>query len=149
MPELIQDITLQQGLPDGLGHEDFAAMMQTWAVVEDLPEVVDAGVGNAIEELTQLTPIPHVVAVQTDEVLEEVEPPKEPPEMGAVEQALITPTDYTKSTAGSSKQHELSLSLQTRVLNERTSKKLAATAQPCLAYEPVRMGICLGPRPGG
>jgi hypothetical protein len=37
--------------------------------------------------------------------------------------------DYTKSTAGSSKQHELFISLQTRILNERTNKKLAATAQ--------------------
>jgi hypothetical protein len=74
-------------------------MMQTWAVVEDLPEVVNAEVGDAIEELTQLALIPHVVAVQTDEVLEEVEPPKEPPEMSDVEQALITLMDYTKSTA--------------------------------------------------
>jgi hypothetical protein len=41
----------------------------------------------------------HVVAVQTDEVLEDVEPPKEPPEMSDVEQALITLMDYTKSTA--------------------------------------------------
>jgi hypothetical protein len=47
-------------------------MMQTWAVVEDLPEVVSAGAGNAIEqELTQPALIPHVVAVKTDEVLEE------------------------------------------------------------------------------
>jgi hypothetical protein len=52
--------------------------------------------------------------------------------MSDVEQALITLIDYTKSTAGSSKQHELFLSLQTRLLNERTSKKLAATAQPSL-----------------
>jgi hypothetical protein len=103
---------VQQGLPDGYGHGDFAAMMQTWAMVEDLPEVVNAGIGDAIEELTQLALIPHVVAVQTDEVLEEVEPPKEPPEMGVVEQALITPMDYTKGTAGISKQHELLLSLQ-------------------------------------
>ena len=36
-------------------------------VVEDLPEVVNAEVGDAIEELAQLTLIPHVVAVQTDE----------------------------------------------------------------------------------
>ena len=49
--------------------------------------------------------------------------------MSDVEQALITLMDYTKSTAGSSKQHELFTSLQTRILNERTSKKLAATAQ--------------------
>jgi hypothetical protein len=34
---------------------------------------VNAEVGDAIEELTQLTLIPHVVAVQTDEVLEKVE----------------------------------------------------------------------------
>ena len=34
---------------------DFTAVMQTWAVVEDLPEVVNAEVGDAIEELTQLT----------------------------------------------------------------------------------------------
>jgi hypothetical protein len=47
--------------------------------------------------------------------------------MSDVEQALITLMDCTKSTASSSKQHELFLSLQTRVLNERTSKKLAAT----------------------
>jgi hypothetical protein len=66
-------------------------------------------------------------AVQTGEVLEEEEPAKEPPEMSDVEQALITLMDCTKSTASSSKQHELFLSLQTRVLNERTSKKLAAT----------------------
>jgi hypothetical protein len=98
-------------------------------VVEDLPEVVNAEVGDAIEELTQLTLIPHVVAVQTDEVLEDLEPAKEPPEMSDVEQALIALMDYTKSTAGSSKQHELFTSLQTRILNERTSKKLAATAQ--------------------
>jgi hypothetical protein len=53
-----------------------------WAVVEDLPEAVNAEVGDAIEELTltQLALIPHVVAVQTDEVLEDMEPPKEPPE---------------------------------------------------------------------
>jgi hypothetical protein len=37
--------------------------------------------------------------------------------------------DYTKGTAGSSKQHELFTSLQTRILNERTNKRLAATAQ--------------------
>jgi hypothetical protein len=49
-----------------------------------------------------------------------------------LEQALITLMDYTKSTTGSSKQHELFLSLQTRILNERTSKKLAATAQQSL-----------------
>ena len=53
---------------DLAGHEDFTAMMQTWAVVEDLPEVVNAEVGDAIEELTQVTLIPHAVAVQTDEV---------------------------------------------------------------------------------
>jgi hypothetical protein len=129
MPELLEDSTVQQGLPGGFGHEDFTAMMQMWAVVEDLPEVVNAEVDDAIEELTQLTLISHVVAVQTDEVLEQVEPPKEPPEMSDVEQALITLMDYTKSTAGSSKQHELFISLQTRVLNERTNKKLAATAQ--------------------
>jgi hypothetical protein len=70
--------------------------------------------------------------VQTDEVLEDVEPPKEPPEMSDVEQALITLMDYTKSTAGSSKQHERFLGLQTMILNERTSKKLAATAQQSL-----------------
>ena len=132
MPEMLEDSIVHQGLPDGFGHEDFTAMMQTWAVVEDLPEVVNAEVDDAIEELTQLTLISHVVAVQTDEVLEQVEPPKEPPEMSDVEQALITLMDYTKSTAGSSKQHELFTSLQTRILNERTSKKLAATAQQSL-----------------
>jgi hypothetical protein len=56
--------------------------------------------------------------------------------MRGVEQALTTPMDYTKSTAGSSKQHELFLSLQTRILNERTSKELAATAQPSLMSQP-------------
>jgi hypothetical protein len=80
MPELLEDSIVQQGLPDGFGHEDLTAMMQIWAVVEDLPEVVNAEVevGDAIEELA---PIPHVccVAVQTDEVLEEVEPAKGAP----------------------------------------------------------------------
>ena len=55
--------------------------------------------------------------------------------MSDVEQALIALMDYTKSTAGSSKQHELFLSLQTRILNERTSKKLAATAQLSLVSQ--------------
>jgi hypothetical protein len=33
MPVLLEDSIVQQGLPDGFGHEDFAAMvMQTWAV---------------------------------------------------------------------------------------------------------------------
>jgi hypothetical protein len=74
-------------------------------------------------------------------VLEEVEPPaKEPPEMRDIEQALVTLMDYTKSTAGSSKQHELFLSPHTKVLNERTSKKLAAAYCPARSYEPVRMG---------
>jgi hypothetical protein len=36
--------------------------------------------------------------------------------------------DCTKGTAGSSKQRELFLRLQTKILNERASKKLAATA---------------------
>jgi hypothetical protein len=40
--------------------------------------------------------------------------------------------DYTKGTAGSSKQHERFLGLQTMILNDRTSKKLAATAQQSL-----------------
>ena len=115
MPEVLEDSIVHQGLPDGFGHEDFTAMMQTWAMVEDLPEVVNAEVlGDAIEELTQLTLIPHVVAVQTDEVLEDLEPAKEPPEMRDVEQALIALMDYTKSTAGSSKQHELFASLGRR-----------------------------------
>ena len=52
--------------------------------------------------------------------------------MSDVEQALITLMDYTKSTAGSSKQHERFLGLQTMILNDRTSKKLAATAQQSL-----------------
>jgi hypothetical protein len=38
--------------------------------------------------------------LQTDEVLEDVEPPKEPPEMSDVEQALITLMDYTKEHCG-------------------------------------------------
>jgi hypothetical protein len=43
--------------------------------------------------------------------------------------------------AGSSKQHELFLSPQTRILNERTSKKLTAMSYcPAKSYEPVRMG---------
>jgi hypothetical protein len=56
MPELLEDSIVQQGLPGGFGHEDFTAMMKIWAVVEDLPDVVNAEVGDAIEELTQLTP---------------------------------------------------------------------------------------------
>jgi hypothetical protein len=43
--------------------------------------------------------------------------------------SMLEVCDYTKGTAGSSKQHELFISLQTRILNERTNKKLAATAQ--------------------
>jgi hypothetical protein len=93
VPELLEDSIVQQGLPGGFGHEEFTAMMQMWAVVEDLPEVVNAEVGDAIEELTQLALIPHVVAVKTGEVLEEEEPPKEPPEMSDVEQALIALMD--------------------------------------------------------
>jgi hypothetical protein len=38
---------VQEGLPGGFGHEDFTAMMQMWAVVEDLPEVVNAEVDGA------------------------------------------------------------------------------------------------------
>jgi hypothetical protein len=55
--------------------------MQTFAVVEDLPEAVNAEVGDAIEELTQLTLVLHIVAaVQTVVLLEEEGPPKEPPD---------------------------------------------------------------------
>jgi hypothetical protein len=52
--------------------------------------------------------------------------------MSDVEQALITLMDYTKRTAGSSKQHERFLGLQTMILSDRTSKELAATAQQSL-----------------
>jgi hypothetical protein len=89
-----------------------------------------------IEELTQLTPIPHVVAVQTDEVLEDVEPPKEPPEMSDVEQALTTPMDHGLHQEHCGQQQAArappQCSLQTRILNERISKKLPATAQQSL-----------------
>jgi hypothetical protein len=48
MPVLLEDSAVQQGFPDGFRHEDFTAMMQTWALVENLPEVVNAEVGDAI-----------------------------------------------------------------------------------------------------
>jgi hypothetical protein len=63
MPEPPEESTAQQSLPDGFGHEDFTAMIKThvWAVVrgavvedlpEHVPEVVNAEVGDAIEDDT-------------------------------------------------------------------------------------------------
>jgi hypothetical protein len=55
-------------------------MMQMWAVVEDLPEVVNAEVDEADTTHSPQYPMLLLCTVQTDEVLEDVEPPKEPPE---------------------------------------------------------------------